>query len=358
MILFGDSLRALIVSSVAKGTTWGFVAYLAQWSPAAFKAVGVALVLPTMFLPLRLLSPISVVGIISVTTLFVVILSDGFIKTHAPGSLWDPIAPQLAPRWSRLPLSFGLIMSGFSSHPIIPSLFKDMRNPKEFRKMLNWAYIGATIIYLGMGLAGYLMFGQSVSDEITRDIAQTRGYPRILNKVAIWLIIINPLSKFALAARPVVTTLELLLGVEVSQTRTHADGDSPSSPLAQKPTTGGEHNGTSSSSALSLPDAMHDAAGNEHTLTDDLHAPHDIPLNGSTISLRAAQRTVHWSPQSKTFLRACVQVLVTLAIGLTAILLPGFEKVMAFLGAFLACATCIFGPLLASKFTHISLQLL
>ena len=35
------------------------------------------------------------------------------------------------------------------------------------------------------------------------------------------------------------------------------------------------------------------------------------------------------------------------------LVLPGFEKVMAFLGAFLAFSTCVFGPLIASEYhTH------
>lgn len=250
-------------------------------------------------------------------------------------------------------------MSGFSSHPIIPSLFKDMRNPRQFCTMLNWAYIAATIIYLGMGLVGYLMFGRAVSDEITRDLANTHGYPHLLNKVAIWLIIINPLSKFALAARPIVATFELLLGVERSQSRSTLHS-APRSPATQKmyaaldgapPGNGAVENGASgqgmepSSSAYSLPpnpieDDVEDDASTAR-------GPENSPLVGSMISLRAAQRTARWSVRSKVAVRTAVQLSVTVLIGLTAILMPGFEKVMAFLGAFLACATCIFGPLLA-----------
>ncbi|KAK0563146.1 hypothetical protein OC861_004963 [Tilletia horrida] len=206
LILFGDSVFA-----VAK---FG--------SPAVWKIVGFGIILPTVFLPLKFLSPISVVGIVSTITLFVVVLADGFIKKEAPGSLWQPSVDSLGPQWSRVPLSFGLIMSGFSSHPVIPSLFKDMKQPHRFPQMLDRAYLVATVIYLGMGLAGYLMFGRSVSDEITRDLARTPGFPPTLNSVAIWLIIINPMAKFALSARPITTTAELVLGVEKSQAHIQA----------------------------------------------------------------------------------------------------------------------------------------
>lgn len=383
VILFGDSVRAMIISSVdhtRSGMASHILATMAEWPVAAFKAFGVLFVLPTMFLPLRWLSPVSVIGIISVVTLFSVVLADGLIKPEAPGSLRDPIPPALGPQWMRLPLSFGLIMSGFSSHPIIPSLFKDMRNPKQFRLMLNWAYVGATIIYLGMGLIGYLMFGREVSDEITRNLAHTKGYPRVLNKVALCLIIINPLSKFALAARPVVTTIELLLGVEQSQIGGNKGTGSPGppqSPLAQKmqvasdPIAGLQNEPSSSAFSLPPPAAAIDSSGRIHgdedgnaqhlytTISmpgaDEMSVsartaqggPESSPLIGSAVSLRAAERTARWPRRRKVALRSVVQLTVTLLIGITAIVLPGFEKVMAFLGAFLACATCIFGPLLA-----------
>jgi vesicular inhibitory amino acid transporter len=260
-------------------------------------------------------------------------------------------------------------MSGFSTHPIVPSLFKDMKDPSEFCKMLNWAYAAATVIYLSMGICGYLMFGNSVSDEITRDLANNKGFPRVLNTVAIWLIIINPLSKFALAARPINTTLELILGVEKSQINasdhrenpprktkygslqeSHSPVPSVAEAVAQVQQDDGRTSnddshltprlGGTSSSTLTI--------GREIAEEFDHQHPEQSPLAGSTISLRAAQRTANWSRRSKVIVRIGVHVAITVAIGLTAIMLPGFEKVMAFLGSFLACVTCIFGPLLAN----------
>ena len=67
IILFGDSARALVLSSTHDGARGGLAA-MANWSPSAYKALGTLIVLPTMFLPLRLLSPISVVGIVSIAS--------------------------------------------------------------------------------------------------------------------------------------------------------------------------------------------------------------------------------------------------------------------------------------------------
>lgn len=350
IILFGDSMAA-IFPSVA---------------PSAFKVLGYAVVLPTVFLPLKFLSPISVIGIVSTFTLVVVVISDGLIKKEAPGSLWSIAPTTLGPQWNRLPLSFGLIMSGFSSHPIIPSLVRDMKDPTQFPRMLNLAYCAATVLYLSMGMVGYAMFGRSVSDEITKDLARTAGYPKVLNSVAIWLIVINPLSKFALATRPIQTTFEILLGID-EQTATRMQstgvgkrrrssarsvGKAQSAPITHAE----EENLTTeaSSNTLSVSPNQRVSFAAPRTASPD-HLPalspggeDDNPLAGSAVSMRAAEMASKLSPRARRNCQAALKIALTALIAVTAVVLPGFEKVMAFLGAFLAFATCVFGPLLAN----------
>ncbi|KAJ1023525.1 hypothetical protein NDA16_003142 [Ustilago loliicola] len=249
IILFGDSMSAIFP----------------HIAPTVFKILGYCLVLPSVFLPLKFLSPISVIGIVSTFTLVIVVVSDGLIKKEAPGSLWSIGPTTMGPRWERLPLSFGLIMSGFSSHPIIPSLVRDMKDPTKFPRMFNLAYVAATVLYLGMGMVGYAMFGTTVSDEITKDLARTPGFPE------------------------------------------GADGETTLEPTGE-----------------------------------------DNPLAGSAVSLRAAELAQKLSIRTRRNVQIALKITLTALIATTAVLLPGFEKVMAFLGAFLAFATCVFGPLLAN----------
>ncbi|CEH17214.1 Amino acid transporters [Ceraceosorus bombacis] len=399
VILFGDSTYALVQAS-AKGYRIDSPAANAEllytlggistWSPTAFKALGLVIALPTVFLPLRLLSPISVVGIVSILTLFAVVLSDGLIKKERPGSLWDPAVTSLWPEWSRLPLSFGLIMSGFSAHPIIPSISKDMKDPAVFGKMLDLAYIAATLIYLAMGIVGYLLFGHEVSSEITQDLSRTAGYPRVLNKIAIWMMVVSALSKFALAVRPLNTTVELLAGVEQSlclpfkspsginrrrasvakldsergraglgahsQFGLGGDDIEPRLDLSKaEPPAAAKATSLGANPAAEDPDSGSiTPIADPETGTTLPNLSSDNPLAGSAISLRAARTTSTWTPRTRALLRASLRVGVALLVGLTAILLPGFEKVMAFLGAFLAFSTCVFGPVLANMKVNFS----
>ena len=49
---------------------------------------------------------------------------------------------------------------------MIPTLARDMVDPTQFDEMINWAFAIATGIYGLLGVAGYIMFGNAVSDEV------------------------------------------------------------------------------------------------------------------------------------------------------------------------------------------------
>jgi solute carrier family 32 (vesicular inhibitory amino acid transporter) len=61
-------------------------------------------------------------------------------------------------------------------------------------------------------VAGLLMFGDDVMEEITSNILTTSGYPRILTYLLTIFIAITPLTKIPLNARPIITTIEVLAG--------------------------------------------------------------------------------------------------------------------------------------------------
>lgn len=294
IVLFGDSVYALVHAKVNAYDATATIAAaampsLTQWPHWAFKLIGFLVVTPTCFVPLRFLSPISIVGIFTTLSLLVIVFVDGYTKESAPGSLHQPSpdALEFRPQWNKLPLAFGLIMSGFSSHPIIPSLVRDMRNPEQFPRMLNLAYLIATSLYLTMGVAGYLMFGRKVSDEITRDLAGVAEYPAILTRVAIGFIAMVSVSKFALALRPVQSTIEgLFFG------------------------------------------------------RSDATIEQEVAVQDETLE-RPSER------QGRSTARFLLHLAIPAAVLLTALALPQFADLMSFLGSVLAGLSCICGPVAA-----------
>ncbi|KAL5519122.1 hypothetical protein ACEPAH_805 [Sanghuangporus vaninii] len=197
--LFADSLHSVMPT----------------YSSEAYKLMGLVVLVPSVFFPLSVLSYTSILGILSTLLITAVLFIDGLSKRHGPGSLWDPATTSLSiASWGKLGVAFGLFMAGFSGHAVLSSLARDMQNPKDFDKMINLAFIAATIIYALIGGCGYLMFGDSVSDEVSKDLLATPGYNAFINKLAVWSLVVMPLTKFGLSTRPVVITLEIMLGLE------------------------------------------------------------------------------------------------------------------------------------------------
>ena len=44
-----------------------------------------------------------------------------------------------------------------------------------------------------IGAAGYMMFGNAVSEEVSQDLLATPGYNVFLNHLAVWSLVIMPL---------------------------------------------------------------------------------------------------------------------------------------------------------------------
>ncbi|KAJ5927994.1 hypothetical protein N7466_006950 [Penicillium verhagenii] len=209
VVLFADSLYALV-----PGLS------ILQW-----KMVCGLVLVPLNFLPLRFLSVTSILGIISCTSIVILICVDGLIKPDSPGSLQQPASTFLFPEnWATLPLSFGLIMSPWGGHGVFPNIYRDMRHPKKYGKSLWATYLFTGSLDCSMAIIGWLMFGDIVRDEVTANILSEDAYPKALSVCIIIFVSIIPLSKVPLNARPLVATFEVICGVGVGATSSRREG--------------------------------------------------------------------------------------------------------------------------------------
>ncbi|KAF8508116.1 transmembrane amino acid transporter protein-domain-containing protein [Gautieria morchelliformis] len=203
--------------SVVLVTLYGDSMHLVMpgFSSTQYKFFGLLIIIPTVFMPLSVLSYASILGILSTILIIACIFIDGLSKHEAPGSLWQPAATDWGVKdANKLGVAFGLFMAGFGGHGVIPSLARDMIDPSWFDHMINRAFAVATVIYGMIGGAGYLMFGKTVSEEVTNDILATPGYNDFLNKLAVWMLVLATLTKFALCTRPLNVTLEIWFGID------------------------------------------------------------------------------------------------------------------------------------------------
>ncbi|KAB8254628.1 transmembrane amino acid transporter protein-domain-containing protein [Aspergillus pseudonomiae] len=198
VVLFADSLQALIpgLSSL-------------QW-----KLICGLMLVPLNFVPLRLLSVTSILGIISCTSIVMLICLDGLLKPNGPGSLYEPARTSLFPNnWRTVPLSFGLIMSPWGGHGVFPNIYRDMRHPGKYGKSLWATYLFTYSLDCAMAIVGWVMFGDEVRDEVTANILLTNEYPRGISICIIIFIAIIPITKVPLNCRPLVATVEVLCGL-------------------------------------------------------------------------------------------------------------------------------------------------
>jgi len=132
------------------------------------------------------------------------------------------------------------------------------------------------------------MFGNAVSEEVSEDLLATPGYNAFLNHLAVFSLVIMPLTKFALTTRPVNITLEIIFGLE--------------------------------------------------------HGAPDGSVDGEP---RIAQKSSHRQYLLKDILTVIERSVFTCLTVAASILVPNFSSMMAFLGSFSAFVLCVIGPLSA-----------
>lgn len=65
-------------------------------------------------------------------------------------------------------MSFGLIMAGFAGHAVFPTIYRDMKAPRQYKQMVNFTYVVTALVYLIVAASGYIMFGSSTMQEVCK----------------------------------------------------------------------------------------------------------------------------------------------------------------------------------------------
>lgn len=224
--------------------------------------------------------------------------------------------------------------------------------------------IAAAISFIS-GAAGYLMIGDVVSDEITREMLDPYyGYPRALNMVAVWMIVVTPLTKFGLCSRPLNVAVEGFLNlapapaVVAQREAEHAEAEGrtssdyrpsseyrPSDEYRRSAELRREHSPLlrprrqSISHALDSAISVFSTAGVSDYLGED-----DSTIGERPKSPLPVAELDEAAEGRKGIGRIACRMLITVTCVATAILLPGFGQVLAFLGSFSAFLICIILP--------------
>ena len=185
------------------------------WTKNNFICLSALIFLPSCLLRnLSWLSYFSAVGVLSSVSLVAGVVVTGLMDTVPPntdvckppsctGSLYSPSETDAAHTDNLLQI-LGLVMVGYSGHAVFPTLRNDMVDKSAYPRMVNATYAITCSAYVTMACCGYLMFGNAAQPEVTMDM----NTEFLVSRGIVWLVILNPLTKFALDLAPVAQSLE------------------------------------------------------------------------------------------------------------------------------------------------------
>ncbi|CAI0442672.1 unnamed protein product [Linum tenue] len=172
-------------------------------------------VLPTVWLrDLRVLSYISAGGVIAsvlvVLCLFWVGLVDQ-VSVHSKGSVIN---------MGTLPVALGLYGYCYSGHAVFPNIYTSMARPHQYPIVLLVCFVICTMLYMGVAVMGYTMFGQATASQFTLNLPKDL----VASKIAVWTTVVNPFTKYALTMMPVALCLEELLPSNLNKSYVYGMG--------------------------------------------------------------------------------------------------------------------------------------
>ncbi|KAL7248361.1 hypothetical protein ACSBR2_003139 [Camellia fascicularis] len=159
-------------------------------------------ILPTVWLRnLSLLSYVSVGGVLTAVLVSLCLLWVGVVDQvgfHPNGTPFE---------FAKLPVVIGLFGFCFGSHSVFPNIYSSMKEPSQFPSVLIASFLASGFLYAGVGICGFLMFGDSTKSQFTLNMPTKF----VATKVAGWTTVASPVTKYALTITPVAFSLEELL---------------------------------------------------------------------------------------------------------------------------------------------------
>ncbi|XP_057475723.1 amino acid transporter AVT1C-like [Actinidia eriantha] len=159
-------------------------------------------VLPTVWLrDLSVLSYISAGGVIASIVVVICLFWVGLVDKVGFQSKGTTL------NLTTLPVAIGLYGYCYSGHAVFPNIYTSMEKPSQYPAVLLTSFGICTLMYAGVAVMGYMMFGESTLSQFTLNMPQHM----VASKIAVWTTVVNPFTKYALTITPVALSLEELI---------------------------------------------------------------------------------------------------------------------------------------------------
>ncbi|XP_020590801.1 vacuolar amino acid transporter 1-like [Phalaenopsis equestris] len=171
-------------------------------SHLVFALLTTLIVLPTTWLrDLSVLSYISAGGVIATLLVAVCLFWLGLVDQVGFKNEGSSL------NLSGISLAVGLYGYSYSGHAVFPNIYSSLKKPNDFPAVLFTSFFICTLLYAGVAVMGFFLFGESTQPQFT--LSMPHGF--VVSKIAVWTTVVNPLTKYALSLTPMALSLEELI---------------------------------------------------------------------------------------------------------------------------------------------------
>mmetsp|Transcript_110700 Transcript_110700/g.264002 ORF Transcript_110700/g.264002 Transcript_110700/m.264002 type:complete len:449 (-) Transcript_110700:47-1393(-) len=122
-----------------------------------------------VFLPMRIYSYLSVVASAALAVAAISLISAALTMDEWANP-YDHLGSPALVQLQNVPRSIGIIVFCFAGHPCFPLVYECMKEPWHWRRSVYFTFFLAFFYYGGLGVFGYLVFGQDLQASVTQNV--------------------------------------------------------------------------------------------------------------------------------------------------------------------------------------------